>query len=245
MNKQELQSILEAVRTALTGNQSKLDKNGNNKIDREDFALLRSKKKPMAENADLLGLLEHLYGVLLDQKAARLNEWEQPNSASHRWVKGAKADARRGQSADPSSFNKSNREDNNEIVTSIVRASAEENRKQKEEEEAERQRRAKNENVQYDSILEKIYTALTEADAPPDYPQPDTKTYRWPRDKDGYLIDWPWPHPDQRPGWVLPNDRVTTPIWGRRPTPQQPSSPTPGPDMRPHPRFPDRAESAD
>ena len=74
MNKKELQSLLEGVRTALTGNQSKLDKNQNNKIDREDFTLLRSKKKPMAENADLLALLEHLYGVLLDEKAARLQE---------------------------------------------------------------------------------------------------------------------------------------------------------------------------
>ena len=211
MNKQELQSLLEGVRTALTGNQSKLDRNQNNKIDREDFTLLRS-KKPMAENADLLALLEHLYGVLLDQKAARLNEWEQPNSASHRWVKGAQANARRGQTSDPTNFYQGNREDNDEIRMSIVRAAAEE--KRKEEEEKERQRLAKNENVQYNSILEKIYTALTEADAPPDYPQPPAT---WPRDKNGDLINWPWPNKDNPPGWVLPNDRTTKPIWGPDP----------------------------
>ena len=157
MNKQELQSLLEGVRTALTGNQSKLDKNQNNKIDREDFTLLRSKKKPMAENADLLALLEHLYGVLLDQKAARLNEWEQPNSASHRWERGDRK-------PDPSSFYKRNREDNDRIRMSIVRDAAKVDRAEKEEKE--RQRRAQNENAEYDFILEKIYNLLAE-DAPP------------------------------------------------------------------------------
>ena len=148
MNKKELQSLLEGVRTALTGNQSKLDKNRNNKIDREDFTLLRSKKKPMAENADLLALLEHLYGVLLDEKAARLQE--------------APYDS--GQTSDPSSFYQRNREDNDRIRMSIVRASKEEERKKKEKEEQERQRGAQMENAEYDSIFENIYNLLAEED---------------------------------------------------------------------------------
>ena len=68
------------------------------------------------------------------------------------------------------------------------------------------------EKYQLKSLLENIYTALTEADwvedpdldVPPDYPQPPVT---WPRDRNGYLIDWPWPHLGQPPGWVLPNDR--------------------------------------
>ena len=239
MNKQELQSLLEGVRTALTGNQSKLDRNQNNKIDREDFTLLRSKKKPMAENADLLALLEHLYGVLLDQKAARLNEWEQPNSASHRWVKGAQANAKRGQTSDPTNFYQSNRADNDEIRMSIVRAAAEEERKKKEQE---RLRGAQMENAEYDSILEKIYTALTEADAPPDYPQPPAT---WPRDKNGDLIDWPWPHDDNPPGWVLPNDRKppappkpTIPLWGPNPNGNWGARPSWWPTGNPWPPVP-------
>lgn len=162
MNKQELQSILEAVRTALTGNQSKLDKNQNNKIDREDFELLRSKKKPMAENTDLLGLLEELYGVLLDEKAARLQE------APYGGSSGARYNASRGQKTDPSSFYKSNQHDNDEIRASIVRASLADEKMTEDEKRAkaekERLRTAKMENTEYDSILQKIYTALTEAD---------------------------------------------------------------------------------
>ena len=150
MNKQELQSLLEGVRTALTGNQSKLDKNQNNKIDREDFTLLRSKKKPMAENADLLALLEHLYGVLLHEKAARLQE------------------------------------------------------------EKKRLGGAQMESAEYDSILENIYNLLAEEGPAtpeyiPDYPQPPAT---WPRDKNGHLIDWPWP-PNTPPNTPSPTPEVT------------------------------------
>ena len=222
MNKKELQSLLEGVRTALTGNQSKLDKNRNNKIDREDFTLLRSKKKPMAENADLLALLEHLYGVLLNQKAARLNEWEQPNSASHRWVKGAQANAKRGQTSDPDSFYQRNREDNDEIRMSIVRDAAKVDREEKEEQE--RQRRAKNENVQYDSIFEKFYNLLAEEGViPPITITPGGVTYPAGntvlnphgltlqdilsgRPGQGTVLHYPPPVPPRRPPVVAPID---------------------------------------
>jgi hypothetical protein len=158
MNKEELQSILEAVRTALTGDQSKLDKNGNKKIDREDFALLRSKKKPMAENADLHGLLEQLYAVLLDEKAARLQE------APYGGSSGARYNASRGQSANPQNFYNVNRNDNDEIRASIYRE--DEKRKREEKERLRTAQMDQMENTEYDSILEKIYNLLAE-DAPP------------------------------------------------------------------------------
>lgn len=215
MNKKELQSLLEGVRTALTGNQSKLDRNHNNKIDREDFKLLRSKKKPMAENADLQGLLEQLYAVLLHEKAARLNEWEQPNSASHRWD-------RADRKSDPSSFYLRNQRDNDRIRMSIARDAAEVDKKEKEEQE--RQRRAKNENVQYDSIFEKIYNLLAEEGViPPITITPGGVTYPAGntvlnphgltlqdilsgRPGQGTVLHYPPPVPPSRPPVVAPID---------------------------------------